>query len=174
METKLALYQLSAPCSSCNNGLGLFKRDPNKVAARKAQHEQRRATEGNFFKRNNISLDSVVNRANDLLDLAGGVSNIINQFKGGRPIYLDGKPASPEQARELYETAVAKEKGELESYLQNNLQKSDSTGKNSFLEEYMKMKMLEGDKKDNTPLYIGLGAGFLLVVVMMIMMNNKK
>ncbi len=34
--------------------------------------------------------------------------------------------------------------------------------------------MLEGDKKDNTPLYIGLGAGFLLVVVMMIMMNNKK
>ena len=165
METKLAVYQLAAPCTSCS-GLG----NAEKRAQRQQERAQRRATEGNFFKRNNITVDNAINRVNDLIDLAGGVADIVNKFKGGQNINVEGKTLTPEEARELYQAALAKQQGQLDSYLQNNL--TNPSANDSFLQDYLKMQALK--KKDNTPLYIGLGIGGVLFITVMIMIMNKK
>lgn len=122
--------------------------------------------------------DSVVNRVEDMLNLAGGVANVINMFKGGRPINVGGQQLSQAQARQLYESAVAKEEGRLDDYVEDNLLYTDNNA-NNFMQQYLQQKMMAemmgGNKpKDNTALYIGLGVGGVVLIAMMMMMMQKK
>jgi|GEM_PF-502623 len=197
MENKLAIYQLAAPamgCPTCSQGglNGLFNSNPDRQAARQAARADRqalraqkraaraanRAANGSWFERNNVNADSVVNRVEDMLNLAGGVANVINMFKGGRPINVGGQQLSQAQARQLYESAVAKEEGRLDDYVEDNLLYTDNNA-NNFMQQYLQQKMMAemmgGNKpKDNTALYIGLGVGGVVLIAMMMMMMQKK
>ena len=117
-----------------------------------------------------------------MLNLAGGVANVINMFKGGRPINVGGKQLSQAQARQLYDSAVAKEEGRLDDYVEDNLLYTDNNA-NNFMQQYLQQKMMAemmaemmgGNKpKDNTALYIGLGVGGVVIIAMMMMMMQKK
>ena len=196
MENKLAIYQLAAPamgCPTCSQGLnGLFNSNPERQAARQAARADRqairaqkraaraanRAANGSWFERNNVNADSVVNRVEDMLNLAGGVANVINMFKGGRPINVGGQQLSQAQARQLYDSAVAKEEGRLDDYVEDNLLYTDNNANNcmqQYLQQKMMAEMMGGNKpKDNTALYIGLGVGGVVLIAMMMMMMQKK
>ena len=177
MENKLAIYQLAAPamgCPTCSQGLnGLFNSNPERQAARQAARADRqairaqkraaraanRAANGSWFERNNVNADSVVNRVEDMLNLAGGVANVINMFKGGRPINVGGQ------------------QGRLDDYVEDNLLYTDNNA-NNFMQQYLQQKMMAemmgGNKpKDNTALYIGLGVGGVVLIAMMMMMQKK-
>ena len=122
MEAKLAVYQLAAPCTTCNGGgMGGFfdflKANPEK----KAQRQQKRVTRqelrsqkgGNIFERNNITVGSTLERATQLLNLAGGAANVISAFKSGQPVRVNGEELSDEERQYIYETAIARQNGTL-------------------------------------------------------------
>ncbi|MBO1884842.1 hypothetical protein J4N46_10570 [Capnocytophaga sp. Marseille-Q4570] len=199
MESKLPIYQLAAPslngCSTCNAGMGLslIKRDTARQQARQQQREivrqerttrreqrkaeraARREKYGSWLERNNVNVDSVIGRVNDLLDVAGGVANVINMYKGGRPISVDGRQISQEEARQLYEAAQAKQEGRLEDYVEDKVYYTDNNS-NNFMQQYLQKKLLsDADApKDNTALYIGLGLGGVAVLALLFMVMNKK
>ena len=180
MEAKLAVYQLSAPCTTCNGGgmngfFDFLKANPEKKAqrqqtrlVRQEQRQQKRVTRqelrsqkgGNIFERNNITVGSTLERATQLLNLAGGAANVISAFKSGQPVRVNGEDLSDEERQYVYETAIARQNGTL-----------TENSSNDMFQQLMLAKMLDDNKKDNTPLYIGLGVAALLVVVLMM---NKK
>lgn len=180
MEAKLAVYQLSAPCTTCNGGgmngfFDFLKANPEKKAqrqqnrlVRQEQRQQKRVTRqelrsqkgGNIFERNNITVGSTLERATQLLNLAGGAANVISAFKSGQPVRVNGEELSDEERQYVYETAIARQNGTL-----------TENSSNDMFQQLLLAKMLDDNKKDNTPLYIGLGVAALLVVVLMM---NKK
>ena len=165
MEAKLAVYQLAAPCTTCNSGgmggfLDFLKANPEKKAQRQQnrviRQELREKKGGNIFQRNNITAGTTLERLNQLVDLAGGAANVINSFKSGQPVRVNGEDLSPEEQEYVYKTAVARQNGTL-----------NESNSNSMFQQLMLAKMLDDNKKDNTPLYIGLGAAALIVIVLM-------
>lgn len=70
---------------------------------------------------------------------------------------VNGEDLSPEEQEYVYKTAVARQNGTL-----------NESNSNSMFQQLMLAKMLDDNKKDNTPLYIGLGAAALIVIVLMI------
>lgn len=176
MEAKLAVYQLAAPCTTCNSGgmsgfLHFLKANPEKKAqrqqnklVRREQNQQRKVERrelrekkgGNIFQRNNITAGTTLERLNQLVDLAGGVTDVINSYKSGKPVRVNGEDLSPEEQEYVYKTAVARQNGTL-----------NESNSNSMFQQLMLAKMLDDNKKDNTPLYIGLGAAALIVIVLM-------
>ena len=176
MEAKLAVYQLAAPCTTCNSGgmggfLDFLKANPEKKAQRQQnrqirqeQRQQNRVIRqelrekkgGNIFQRNNITAGTTLERLTQLVDLAGGAANVINSFKNGQPVRVNGEDLSPEEQEYVYKTAVARQNGTL-----------NESNSNSMFQQLMLAKMLDDNKKDNTPLYIGLGAAALIVIVLM-------
>lgn len=177
MEAKLAVYQLAAPCTTCNSGgmsgfLDFLKENPEKKAQRQQnrqirqeQRQQNRVIRqelrekkgGNIFQRNNITAGTTLERLTQLVNLAGGAANVVSSFKSGLPVRVNGEELSPEEREYVYRVAEAERSGTL-----------NESNSNSMFQQLMLAKMLDDNKKDNTPLYIGLGAAALIVIVLMI------
>lgn len=146
-ESKLGIYQLAYPQQS---GLGNGKQ--------------------NWFQRNNINVKSVAEGLMTLVNVAGGVANVINQFKTGGRVTVNGEQLSQVESKHVYEAAVAQQQGgapAVERYAERQ--------GNSQIIELLMMKMMADDKpKNNTGLYIGLGVGGLLLVGLIAVIAMKK
>ena len=156
MESKLALYQLAAPtCNSCQKM-------------------------GVPIKQWDMSFDNILKRFNQTLNAAGSVANLINSIKSGNPVQVGGQNLSEEEKKLFYQLALQNQNAgggqagneammqfmqQNQQMMQNFMAMMANRNNNSYNQE---------SKKDNTPLYIGLGIGGVLFITVMIMMMNKK
>lgn len=184
MESKLPIYQLAAPCHTCSGmGYGVSYNRPPMLMPGNSSNSNTPigpALPPNFTPttpttRKKVSADDVFNIFEKSLSAIGGAANLYNLIRGGRPIYIDGQPATTEQMQELKNYALAKEQGRAEEYAQsyaNRVQNNDDA-----FQKFLEYQRAMGDntpKKDNTALYIGLGLGGVAVLALLFMVMNKK
>lgn len=126
------------------------------------------------------SLNNIMNTFNTLVGAAGSVNNLVNAFKQGKDIPGTGTLSAEEKAFLLQMGLKNQEAGggaagaqAMMTYL-TQMQEQNAKFMEKFMERLDKNKGNNSSDKDNTPLYIGLGVGGFLLVMMMIVMMNKK
>ena len=153
MESKLPIYQLAAPCTSCQ---GL-----------------------NGIKNWNWSADNILHRFNQAVGAVGSVSNLINSFKNGTPINVDGKTLSEEDRKFFYQMALQSQNaggGQAgnEAIMQFLLQNQQMMNQYMMNQNAANNNNNNPEPKDNTTLYVGLGIGGVIVIAMIMLMMSKK
>lgn len=152
-ESKLGIYQLAGAYSP-PRGLG----DGTKA--------------GNFLRKHNISVDTVLERIDQLTTLYGKGEALYNRiFKnGGKVQDKDGNTYTKEEVDYLLKTKQINDQ-QGRAAAENFVQKPE----NSQIIELLMMKMMADDKpKNNTGLYIGLGVGGVLLVGLIVVIAMKK
>lgn len=190
MESKLAMYQLAAvqPIPTITAGIQPPANPITGVRPPITTTVNNPVTsvgggKQNWFKRNNINFNTVAGGLESLLNLAGGTANIINAFKSGQQIDLNGHAASEQERQMLYQMAMAKQQGgSNEAMMQMFMQNQQM-----MMQMFANAGMRGGDDYNNNsnnidrggggskmPLYIGLGVGGLLLVGVIVAVAMKK
>lgn len=187
MESKLPIYQLAAPCHTCSGmGYGVSYNRPPMLMPGNSSNSNNQigpALPPNFTPttpttRKKVSADDVFNIFEKSLSAIGGAANLYNLIRGGRPIYIDGKPATAEQIRDLKNYTDAKEQGNEKEFTERYANKTQSN--DDAFQKFLEFQALTqannkpNPEKDNTALYIGLGLGGVAVLALLFIVMNKK
>lgn len=115
----------------------------------------------NWFQRNNINTNSVMNFMGNLLNLAGGTANVIAAFKKGEPMQVGNQTLDPAQAQMLYQVALANQQaggGQAGNEAMLRVIEQNQRTIQELIDEK------NSKEKDNTLLYVG-GAVLAAVVI---------
>lgn len=169
MEASLATYSLAAAIPVSTPTIKTFDNPIGKTSLTSAHH----ITGGhvyaqNWLQRNNITVDSVLGRINQLIGIAGGINNVLVSYKKGQPMQVGNQTLSASEAELLHKAALANQQaggGQAgNEAMQRMMEQNQQLLMLMFQSQQAKQNLQETPKNNNTMLFVIGGA--LLVVIL--------
>ncbi|MFJ1382147.1 hypothetical protein [Capnocytophaga canimorsus] len=160
-ESKLVTYQLAGGVPIFKPQIG-FELPKGEFSPAVIGSQVPVVPKQNWWQRNNINTNSVMNFMGNLLNLAGGTANVIAAFKKGEPMQVGNQTLDPAQAQMLYQVALANQQaGGGQAGNEAMLRMMEQNQQMIF---QMMNNKNTAENKDNTLLYVG-GAVLAVVVI---------
>lgn len=159
-ESKLVTYQLAGGIPIFKPQIG-FELPKGEFSPAVIGSQGPVVPKQNWFQRNNINTNSVMNFMGNLLNLAGGTANVIAAFKKGEPMQVGNQTLDPAQAQMLYQVALANQQaggGQAGNEAMLRVIEQNQRTIQELIDEK------NSKEKDNTLLYVG-GAVLAAVVI---------
>lgn len=177
MEASLATYSLAAAIPVSTPTIKTFDNPLTKPIGSElpvAFKAEAIKAQQNWLQRNNITVDSVLGRINQLIGIAGGINNVLVSYKKGQPMQVGNQTLSASEAELLHKAALANQQaggGQAGNEAMLRMMEQNQQMMMFFIQnQQAKQNLQEAPKNNNTMLFVIGGA--LLVGILVISLKK--